>query len=366
MQTHIINNDRNIAEIKCNSLFQERHVLVYNTENTLTGMFVYRGSTLTYEAHYVYDPLGRRIEKRETDHTGGKTIIEQYVYRDEDIVFRIIVDPNTGERAVNQVYTHGELAVDDPVAFPDCPNAVCLSGGWAFPGKDQVQSVETIFTPDTHQSLNLHYSVSGISSKEFFYEYNSGGGKRYGITYHRNRYYDSIVDIFVYKNIFDTYDYSPYAYALNNSLIYVEPLGLYSFIQKGKEREKSLIRNAMRILKKMYNTKEKPWCKNEFEKRGIDINEMVGKNSGKPLYIMFRKAGKQGEGRCVGIGWSDNVPYICINPECLPPKKTPCELASLLMHEFIHIEREDKEDVEDKDFQKKCSIGSCINPGRFH
>ncbi len=78
----------------------------------------------------MYDPLGRWIEKREADHTGGKTNIEQYVYRDEDIVFRIIVDSNTGEWAVNQVYTHGELAVDDPVAFPDCPNAVCLSGGW--------------------------------------------------------------------------------------------------------------------------------------------------------------------------------------------------------------------------------------------
>ncbi len=130
----------------------ERHVFVYNTENTLTGMYVYTGSTLTYEAHYAYDPLGRRIEKREIDHTGGKTIIKQYVYRDEDIVFRIIVDSNTGERAVNQVYTHGELAVDDPVAFSDCPNSVCSSGNWSLPGKDQIQSVEAFFIQTRSQT----------------------------------------------------------------------------------------------------------------------------------------------------------------------------------------------------------------------
>ncbi len=57
-----------------------------------------------FKAHDVYDPLGRRIDKRETDHTGGKTVIEQYVYRNEDIVFRIIVDLCTGVRAVNQVF----------------------------------------------------------------------------------------------------------------------------------------------------------------------------------------------------------------------------------------------------------------------
>ncbi len=146
----------------------ERHVFVYNTENTLTGMYVYTGSTLTYEAHYGYNPLGRRIEKRETDHTGGKTNIEQYVYRDEDIAFRIIVDPNTGERAVNQVYTHGELAVDDPVAFSDCPNTVCSSGGWSFLAKDQVHpSKRYLIQTLSPAKLNITQLLGLVFSSQF-------------------------------------------------------------------------------------------------------------------------------------------------------------------------------------------------------
>ncbi len=64
---------------------------------------------------------------------------------------------------MNQVYTHGGLAVDDPVAFSDCPNAVCSSGGWSFLGKDQVQSVEAFFNPDTFTNQTQYDSSFGIS-----------------------------------------------------------------------------------------------------------------------------------------------------------------------------------------------------------
>ncbi len=123
------------------------------------------------------------------------------MYRDEDIVFRIIVDPNTGERAVKQVYAHGELAVDDPVVFSDCPNTVCSSGGRSFFTKDQVQSVESLFNPDTFTNQTQYYSSFGFSltNTTILFSYTSKENETYYILGYRSRMYIPSSGLFTEK-----------------------------------------------------------------------------------------------------------------------------------------------------------------------
>ena len=80
------------------------------------------------------------------------------------------MDPNTGVRAVNQVYAHGELAVDDPIVFSDWLNAVCSYGGWSFPDKDQIQFVEAVFRPNTFQTHIQDYSSFDLTGARMFQE----------------------------------------------------------------------------------------------------------------------------------------------------------------------------------------------------
>ncbi len=352
----------------------ERHVFVYNTENTLMSMFVYTGSTLTYEAHYAYDPLGRRIEKREIDHTGGKTIIEQYVYRDEDIVFRINVDPNTGKRAVNQVYTHGELAVDDPVAFSDCPNAVCSSGGWSFFGKDQVQSVEALYNPINFYSKNIIYdsygniknSLENGNSISIIYMYTSRQYDSKGIIYFRNRYYADRSGrfIFIDKIIGSwSYSYSLYNYVTNNPINGNDPYGLY-VVRKGTSQQRNLIDIAMRKIKEQYAKRAKKCCKKEFQDRDIDVENYATKETNFPIIYIIIEKRSPCYGKVKVIEHKGKIiPYIYINDKCFNDNN-PCNLGSLLFHEFIHIARRDRTDIEDIDFQKKCRFG-CIDPTRY-
>ena len=47
-----------------------------------------------------------------------------------------------------------------------------------------------------------------------------------------------------------------------------------------------------------------------------------------------------------------------------PKRLSPCDLASLILHEAGHLSRQDTTDNEPADFFKKCAFG-CINPGKF-
>ncbi len=96
-------------------------------------------------------------------------------------------------RAVNQVYTHGGGAVDDPVAFLDCPNAVCSYGGWYFLGKNQDQSVETVFEPDSFEYVLLSYSSSGLARTQssILYGRMSREADAEFVYYVRSRYYQT-------------------------------------------------------------------------------------------------------------------------------------------------------------------------------
>ena len=182
----------------------ERHVFVDNTENTLTGMFVYTGSILTYEAHYVYDPLSRRIKKRETDHTGGKTIIEQYVSNGKHIIMKMTVDAQSGRKKLEALYAYGNTGDDDVVVRLECIQQTCTGSPWKAYVKDRWNSVEGVM--DIQRQLiekNQVYSSYGIPltvSEDF--EFTGREYEGLGMYYYRTRYYDARVGRFMQGEVF--------------------------------------------------------------------------------------------------------------------------------------------------------------------
>ena len=95
---------------------------------------------------------------------------------------------------MNQVYAHGELAVDDPIVFSDWLNAACSYGGWSFPDKDQVQSVETVFEPASF-TLNIQYytnfGISLSSTLHVLYYFTSRERDKYDMYSFRIRIYNT-------------------------------------------------------------------------------------------------------------------------------------------------------------------------------
>ena len=182
----------------------ERHVFVYNTENTLTGMFVYTGSTLTYEAHYAYDPLGRRIEKRETDHTGGKTIIEQYVYHGKHIVMKMTGVFRNSQEMLEEIYAYENMGDDDVMVRLECIQQTCTGSPWKAYVKDRWNSVEGVM--DIQRQLiekNQVYSSYGIPltvGEDF--EFTGREYEGLGMYYYRTRYYDARVGRFMQGEVF--------------------------------------------------------------------------------------------------------------------------------------------------------------------
>ncbi len=151
----------------------------------------------------------------------------QYVYRDDDVVLRIIVNTNRGAQAVKQVCTYGELAVDDPGAFSGCPNTMCSSGNWSLPGKDQIQSVETIFSANTLSNQTQYCSTFGIlllKSKSIS-GFTAGEIENYGILYFRKRYYETRMEIFISRDPIGR-AFNIYIYACNSPTQLHDPDGL--------------------------------------------------------------------------------------------------------------------------------------------
>ncbi len=128
---------------------------------------------------------------------------------------------------MNQVYTHGGRAVDDPVAFLDCPNTVCSYGGWYFLGKNQDQSVEMVYEPITNTGITKDYSTYGFSYSSIFsiYEFTPRKENNLFMYYYRNRYYESISGRFLQ---YDEAEISGiYTYVENNPINLTDPFGLY-------------------------------------------------------------------------------------------------------------------------------------------
>jgi len=176
----------------------ERWGMEYDAENTLRRVQKWGGGALALEVAYVYDPLGRRIERRVVDGSQGTTAIGQYLYRDEDVVAEFRVDPTTGSRVLEKLYFHGNLGVDDPVAMFRCVGSDCRGDyQWYFYGKDHLNTVEAVWDSGTRPAASYAYSAFGLPSappsplQPFTFTSREWEGEIGDLVFFRRRMYDS-------------------------------------------------------------------------------------------------------------------------------------------------------------------------------
>jgi len=227
------------------------HSYIYNSENRLIEYKKHnKDDVLETHATYVYDALGRRIEKVVNDLKNGKSKTRRYAYDGEDIL--LVFDENN-ERLAK--YTHSSLRVDDVLAIDVSQKGEDLGvaktkGSYQFL-KDHLGSVVDVV--DNSGDLVQHYSyssfgviqkvsdkngldISGDLNLEHHFSYT---GREFdsesGLYHYRARAYDAKSGRFVQVDPHPGATLNPltkinkYIYTLNNPVNRIDPRGEISF-----------------------------------------------------------------------------------------------------------------------------------------
>jgi RHS repeat-associated protein len=187
----------------------------YDAENRLTRIDLPDGT----QAHYAYDPFGRRIQKRIVDSQGQETL-RRYVYDREDILFELdqnnqlvsefLHGPGIDEPLLlarnNQIYTYHRDALGSIIAITDQSNTIVQRYTYDAYGN------LTTSNPDFRQP----YAYTGREYDE-----------ESGLYYYRARYYDSEVGRFITRDPIGLRGgHNLYAYVRNNPMRFADPSGL--------------------------------------------------------------------------------------------------------------------------------------------
>ena len=236
----------------------ERWEYAYNAENRLMGVYQYVGAALVKEVHDAYDALGRRVEKRVVDHGTGTVETTQYVYRDEDVVMAFRVDPGTGQRWVRNVYFHGTLGVDDPVAVYPCDDAACAVIRPLVYAKDHLNSVEALYDVAAQAVVSYGYSTFGVPRRPFVdlqsYTYTSRLFDVDYLYYFRSRQYHSFTGLFL--QVDPIKEENDYIYSFQRPTRFYDPLGLQATISIDgsccRNKRKSILDSSRKACNKTF------------------------------------------------------------------------------------------------------------------
>ena len=152
------------------------------------------------------------------------------------------VDPGTGQRWVRNVYLHGTLGVDDPVAVYPCDDAACAVIRPLVYAKDHLNSVEALYDVTAQPVVSYGYSTFGVPVGSVPslqpYTYTARGWEGMGnkdIYYMRARYYSSRAGRFIQiekrdrlmpkLDLYLIPSTNLYNYTNNQPLIYVDNTG---------------------------------------------------------------------------------------------------------------------------------------------
>ena len=222
---------------------------IHNTQNQLIGIESFDGQTKTKEVRYVYDVLGRRVQKQITDLVNAANSHRRsFGYDGQDLLFEF-----NESNDLLATYTHSGLRMDDILSADFTAKAVdakrSKNDGSYFYLKDALGSVKEISDSQGNIVQQYAYSAFGelISVRDgsgvdirsnpniapyFTYTARELDAES-GLYYYRARYYDASVGRFLQVDphpgvITHTLTFiNKYIYVTNNPLKLVDPSGQF-------------------------------------------------------------------------------------------------------------------------------------------
>lgn len=208
----------------------------YSSENQLVRYTKYVENNLIIDARYVYDALGRRIEKRVINNEDSNlSTIRRFAYDGNEILFEY-----NGQNTITHTYTDSTLRTDDVLSVSTGTNSY-------FYTKDGLGSITEVLSSEGSLVQSYKYSSFGeilriengagedITSSPVIKPYFTYTGREYdeesNLYYYRARYYDSSIGRFLQVdpvpgilNVPLTV-ISSFVYGLNNPILNTDPSG---------------------------------------------------------------------------------------------------------------------------------------------
>ena len=158
-----------------------------------------------------------------------------------------------------------------------------------------------------------------------------------------------------------------YAYGAGNPVLLADPFGLYTVVS-ASSAERARFEAAMQLLQKELAKDKCGECKKYFSSQPHlnDLDQWVQPGGPPYLNAIARPSAAPSDAKAYsqkGAPWT----YSWFFKDNFPPSRralSPCDLASLILHEIGHLARQDTTDNEPSDFFKACKFG-CVNPGRW-
>ena len=211
--TYIYDNNGNLIQ-KTDKATSETTDYIYDAENQLIRIDLPAGIV----AQYRYDGLGRRIEKN------VDSVITRYVYSNEDILLEF-----DGTNTQVARYTHG-VGIDEPLIMARGGQSLFYQADGLGSIIDLTDINGTVVQSYVYNSFgNIEQQVGNVVNP---YTYTGREiDTETGLYFYRARYYDSIMGRFINEDPigFAGGDSNLFRYVQNNSINFIDPLGLAQF-----------------------------------------------------------------------------------------------------------------------------------------
>lgn len=242
----------------------------YNSENMMIGVDTYKNNVLVSKAEYLYDAIGRRVQKKVVDNVdalNNKT--RKYAYDGLEIILEY--DENNDLLAK---YTNSTRGIDDvlsvAVTSKGRDQGIAPTQGSYFFLKDALGSITDITNSSGSIIQKYGYSAFGkllkvkdgngadISANPLMQIMHTFTGREYdketGLYFYRARYYDPEVGRFIQTdphpgNLSNPLTYiNKYIYVLNNPINATDPLGLWSLKKFISGAAKAVVNTAKKVM----------------------------------------------------------------------------------------------------------------------